>query len=112
MSGRYEYSFQPIDSTAPGFNSTLGSSGTYALESTGAREWQFPTSRSIALASIATAPYYVTLGGSGVGSNSTDGQLFLGGVHHTMHVDAGISHIAFASSTDVTVNVALGYGGH
>lgn len=112
MPSPYDYAFQPINSTMPGFNSSAGSSQTYALESTG-REWQLPTSRSVRVSAKATTPFSVLFGSSLV-SPSTQTSVLIPNPQNptTFRVFPGQSHIGMASSTDVTVNVVLGYGGH
>lgn len=111
MTMRFAQPFQPINSTGPGFNSTLGSSGLYALESTSInRYWQAPTSRSVAIVSKQTDDFYLVFGSSTVSCGTTDGQLFLGGVERVIHVDPTVSYVMFKSSTDMLINFTLGTG--
>src|SRR3990167_8899005 len=108
MANLFLYPFQHINSSAPAFNSTLGSSGLYALESTTAREWQFPTSRAVQIASIAADDFFVKFGTSDTTVSSTNGVLVLGGTVVLFRSDPTISHIAIKSSTDVVATIALG----
>lgn len=113
--GLNESPFQPINSTAPAFNSTAGTSAAaYALESTGAREWQFPSNRSIRLVNLKGDDFYFMLGTSDVSIGSTlsnVGIAMLGGVSEVFSVRPGQTHISFyGSSTDVAVNATLGTG--
>lgn len=104
--------FQPIDSTAPAFNSTLGSSGSYALESTGTRDWRLPASRAVRVAGRASTPYYILFGSSAVSASTATSVLIPSGAAHVVPVPPGTkTYIGIASSTDVVVNVTLGYGG-
>lgn len=107
MTGRYDFAFQPINSTAPAFNSSAANS--IALEATG-REWQHPTSRAIAISAAAADDFTVILGSSDVVGSTVGGQLMLGGIERVLHVDPTMTHMGIASSTDVTVNITLGYG--
>ena len=110
MSNLFLLPFQPIESSAPGFNSSLGSSGIYALESTGVREWQFPTSRAVQIASKAADDFFIKLGSSDVTCSSTNGILVLGGTQVIYRTNPNKTSIAVKSSTDVAVNVCIGYG--
>jgi hypothetical protein len=115
MTGRYAFPFQPVhcsSALSAAFNSTNGSSGLYALESTGEREWQHPTSRAVRISGInSTADFYAAFGSSLIACGTTDGMLVLGGVAEVFHVDATQNYIVFKSSTDVgPFNVTLGYG--
>lgn len=114
MASLYEFPFQPIDSTAPGFNTTLASTGkSYALESSGAREWQFPSSRTIRLCNLKGDDYHFLLGTSDVAvdTSTATGMAVLGGVAEVFTVRPGQTHIVIAgSSTDVAVNITLGTG--
>ena len=109
---RFQKAFEAINSTAPAFNvSVTNTSTANALESTGSREWDGPGSRTIRLASGTAADYYVQFGNSSVVA-STLSMLFLGGtVEIPSPIKPGNTHIAMYSSTDITVNVTLGYGG-
>ena len=110
---RADRSFIPLPgSTGPGFNSSLGSSGVYVLESTALnRFWNGPTGRIVRLASLgSSASYYVTFGSSLIVPGSTDGTLIMGGSVETFALEAGQSYLGIKSSTDCIVNVTLGYG--
>lgn len=108
---RGQYAFYPVTSTEPSFNSTLGSSGLYALESTGTnRFYQHASGRAIRIASKAADDFSFALGTSDVVATSSGGVLVLGGTVETFFLRPVVSHIMFFSSTDVTANVTLGYG--
>jgi len=109
MANRYAYSFQPINSTAPAFNSSAGSSAVYALEATG-REWQYPTSRAVRITSKAADDFSILFGNSAVAPSTATSMLVLGGVSEVFTVETLHTHIGIASSTDVIVNVTLGTG--
>ena len=112
MTALYTTPFQPINSTAPGFNSTLGSSAVYALESSGAREWAFPSSRSVRLAGKTSTPYSVIFGSSLVVPSTSVGILVPNGDPQVFKVEpTSQSYLGIASSTDVAVNITLGFGG-
>ena len=115
MTNRYEQSFQPIQSSEIAFLSTVDTTSiATALESTAApiRMWnKGPGSRSVRLASLTGDDYSVVFGPSTVVATSTGGMLVLGGTKQVFAVPAHFTHIALRSSTDVTVNVTLGYGG-
>ena len=110
MSQLHQTPFFHVNSTLPGFNSTSGSSGTYALESTGVREWSGPSNRSVRVASQAATDAYIIFGTSDMVVSTTAGILVLGGTVESFHVRAGWTHIGIASSTDVVYNVSLGTG--
>ncbi len=108
--GFYHSPFNHINSSSPGFNTT--SSGIFALESTGVREWQYPTNRVVRFASLGTDDAYIKFGTSDVTIGSTVGMLYLGGtVEIYRMLTPSITHIAIKSSTaDFTANVVLGEG--
>ena len=112
MANLYLYPFQPIrNSTAPSFSaSASNASALFLIESTGLREWQFPTSRALRFAEITGGDYFVKFGTSDAVAASSDTMLVLGGTVEVHRVEAGISHIAIFSSTSVVVNVTLGHG--
>ena len=112
MTIRYQKAFEAVNSTAPAFNvSVTNTSTANALESSGAREWDGPGSRTIRLVSGQATDYYVQFGTSSVVA-STLSMLFLGGtVEIPSPIRPGFTHIAMYSSTDMTVNVTIGYGG-
>ncbi len=125
MSNQFAQAFQPIrESSAPAFNTTLGmgasdGSVTYGLEAsadnaqgaTNIRKWDYPTSRTIRVASIAGDDFYVNLGSSDILAEVGHSMLVLGGNQEILRVQPGQTSVAFISSTDITVNVTLGYGG-
>lgn len=106
--------FTPINSTAPGIDVTFDNTSTnFALEATGVREWEGPTGRAIRLGTkTASEDFHFILGDSGIVAASSEGTLVLGGTVESFHpiVTSGITHIACVSSTDVTLNITLGYG--
>lgn len=107
---RGQYAFYPINSTAPSFESTSGSSGLYALESTTVREWVGTSGRALRIASKAADDLYVNFGSSDIVAASTNSILILGGTVETFRVDPGNSHLMVFSTTDVEANFTLGYG--
>lgn len=113
MASMYLYPFQPIQgTTAPAFSSSALETGAalYALESTGVREWRYPTSRAIRLTEFSGGDYFVVTGTSDVVAAVGTGMGVLGGVSEVFRVEAGITHISIVSSTTVVVNVCLGTG--
>ena len=112
MASRFLYPFSPVGTADIGFNTTLGgAAATYALESS-ARFWQFPTSRAVQVTSRAADDFFINFGTSDVTVGTTNGMLVMGGAERVYGVDVTKTHIAvIGSSTDVTINIALGYGG-
>lgn len=106
--------FLPIAGDSPAFNSTaFGSTRvSYALESTDtSRLWQGPGNRSVKLSNAnADASFFVQFGSQFVAA-STNSILIPGAHPHVFYIPSNITHISFVSSTSVTVNIALGYGG-
>jgi hypothetical protein len=111
---RADYPFRTIDSTAPSFVATSSTaSAAFALEATGVREWfGGPGSRAVRLASITADDYHVGFGTSDLVIASTTTPAILGGtVEIFSPIKPGYTHIAvISSSTDIDVNVTLGYG--
>jgi hypothetical protein len=112
MSQRGAFSFYPVNSTEPAFNSTgTGTSAFFAFESSDTnRVWQGPSGRAVRLSSKAADDYSVVFGTTTAVATSSGGILILGGTVETFRANPGQTHIAIVSSTDVTVNVTLGYG--
>ena len=112
MPNLFLYPFQALkNSTAPSFESTADNTAVLlALESSGLRQWQFPTSRVVRLAEKTGADYYVKFGTSDVVAASTNSILMLGGTVELHRVEAGQSHMSVYSSTSITVNITLGIG--
>ena len=113
MSGTlYSTPFAPIrNSSAPAFNIGATSSGIIALEATGTREWAYPSGRTVRLASIAGDDFFVLFSSdTALAIGSTNGMLVLGGTVELFRVQPAQTHMAFKSSTDVTINVTLGTG--
>jgi len=114
MASRYGFDFTPIvGTTAPSFNSTLGSSGVYALEATSTGRIWAGGNRAVRLAGLTSTPFYFSVGTASTTTTAAvgDSELVHGGRGEIVPVAGNISHIAFRSSTDVTINVTLGYGG-
>jgi hypothetical protein len=114
MTQRHLLPFQPVDSSGPSFEVSVTNASTYnALESTALnRYWKSgPGSRSVRLGCKETGDYYVSFGTSDAVAASTDSMVMLGGtVEIFTSIKPADTHIAFYSSTDVTVNLTLGYG--
>lgn len=112
MTQRTFKAFTPVNSTVPSFNiSVTNASSANALESTGVRQWAGPGGRSVRISAKESFDYYVQFGTSSVVA-STLSMLFLGGtVEIPSPIQPSYTHIAMYSSTDITVNVTLGYGG-
>ncbi len=108
---RGQYAFYPVNSTEPSFNSTSGSSGLYALESTATnRVWQGASGRAVRVSSKAADDFSVAFGTSDIVATSSGSVLVLGGTVENFFSRVGWSHIMVFSSTDVTANISLGYG--
>ena len=113
MTNRYRLPFQPIDSTAPSFQVTVDSTSVAtALQSTGVREWfGGPVGRSIRIASITADDYHIQFGSTLAEATTTTSPVILGGTVEVFNpIKPAHTHIAVVSSTDVTVNISLGYG--
>lgn len=111
MTNRFEWPFSPVPSTVPSFNATADSTSvSYALEST-VRLWAGPGSNSIRLAVKSTEPpcYFQTGSSLAVAVVGTS-PMILNGAAEVFDRKPSHTYIAFVSSTDVTVNVTLGYG--
>ncbi len=94
------------------FNSSAfgSTSVAYALAST-ARVWLHPGNRSVRLVGgDSSASFYAEFGTSDVEA-STNSFLALPRQPYVVYVTPSHSHVAFVSSTSVTVNVAIGHGG-
>ena len=100
-------------SSSPTVQSTLGSSGIlYAFQSTGLREWQFPSNRSVLFTEFSGADYWINIGTSDVVCvANTLGIPILGGTQQVFTLSSpSQTHFAFASSTSVIVNATIGHG--
>ncbi len=106
--------FQTIDSSETSFEVTIDSTSVATLlESTAVnRYWKSgPGSRSIRLATKTADDYYFQVGSSLVVAASSDSTLLLGGTVEIFNqIKPSNTYIALQSSTDVTINVTLGYG--
>lgn len=113
MSQRFQRPFYTVTSTEPAFNSTLGSANTaYALESSDTnRIWQGPSNRTVRVASKASDDLFMVFGTTTAVATSSGGMLILGGTVEAFYVSPSQTNVAVASSTDVEVNVTIGYGG-
>lgn len=111
MSQRASFPFHPVRGIIPSFNSTAAStSALFALEATG-REWQGPSGRAIRVASLASDDYYINFGSSTIAASTATSLLVLGGTVESFMLDPSDTYVAIKSSTDVLVNITLGYGG-
>jgi hypothetical protein len=110
---RDQWLYSPVSSTSPAFDSSFAAASVAsALESTTlGRVWQGPAPRVVRVASITSDDYQVAFGTSDIVVSSSEGIQCLGGTVETFMVQPTWSHIAMISSTDVTVNVSIGYGG-
>lgn len=112
MAQRFQTPFQPVNSSAPGFNMTVNDTSTnVALQSTSVREWTGP-SGSVRLANNSTADCHWRFCSSTGVTSSTGGVLLLG---NTVEIftpvrGTGQSHLAAVATTDFTLNITLGYG--
>ena len=114
------HQFQPIrESSAPSFQTSandthlmtgIEASATDAIDSTNIRKWDYPTNRVIRLASKAGDDFHVALGSSDVVAVANNDMLVLGGAQEILRIQPGQDSISIVSSTDVFVNVTLGYG--
>lgn len=113
MANIFNYPFQAIPSTAPSFNSTLGSAAAlYAIESTGAREFKYPSNRVLRVVNKLGDDFHLLIGTSNVVATTSAASLFLGGVVEGVRVEPWATHVSIiGSSTDVAVNFTLGHGG-
>jgi len=108
----YNYPFQPVPGAAPAFNATVSTAAIFALEATG-REYPYPSNRLVRLTNKSNEDYHVQFGSSTVIATVAGSPLVLGGVTEVLRVDPRHTHISIiGSSTDVSVNVALGHGGY
>lgn len=104
--------FFTVPTSAPAFNSTLGSTQTlYALvASTVGRKWDGPNHRSVRLVNpTSSVPVYVEFGSS-LAEASTNSILITPRRPHIFQT-MSISHVSFLSTADVIINISLGYGG-
>lgn len=106
------YGFQAVNSTEPSFDVTVDSTPVLTkLQSTGTgRMWQGPSGRSIRLSCSTAADYRIATGTSLAVAVSTGNMLLLGGTVEGYRPRPQDEYISIVSSTDVTVNVTLGYG--
>lgn len=112
MNNLINQAFQPlVNSSNSAFSSSALSttSVNYALEATGTRQWQLPTSRSVRIHGMGSANFYVNFGSSTVTCGATNG-ILCGGEPIFFRVDPPQAYIAMYSSTSAIVNVALGHG--
>lgn len=91
------------------FNTTSGSSGVYALASTD-RVWKAPQHHVIRIDSTAADDAYIRFGSSTITVSSTAGTRVLGGLVDYFAISPADTYIAVKSSTDIILNVCLGYG--
>ena len=113
MPNRFELPFHPIDSSDTSFEVVLteANSTTNFLESTGVREWSGPGSRVVRFATRTADDYVVKFGSSLATAASSNSMLMLGGTVEVITLSRpSINSIALQSSTDITVNLSIGYG--
>ena len=112
MASRFQFPFHPIESTAPSFEVTFdNTSTTVFLESTGLREWGSPLGRVVRFATRTADDYLVSFGSSLAVAASSDSMLLLGGTVEVINLTRpSVNSIALQSSTDVVLNVTLGFG--
>ncbi len=111
MPNRFQYPFQPINSSEPSFTAAFdNTAANHVLESTGTREWQGPGSRAVSIAAMAADDYYINFGSSLVTCTSSGNKLILGGTDQVFRVRPAQTYVAFVSSTDISMNLTLGYG--
>jgi len=111
---RVHQPFVPILSTAPSFTKTVDSTSfASALQSTGLREWQGPSNRTVRINTQTGTPHFhIGLGDSGIAAASSDSMLIEGGQTVFLHLaKPSYTHLAMVSSTTVEANVTIGYGG-
>lgn len=105
--------FEHVGSSHASFNSSViaVTATNFALQSTGVREWQLPTSRSVRVMAVsgASVPYYVRFGTSDTSVGSSNG-IAIGTLPEIFHVSRSQTHVAVVSSTSLIVNVTLGHG--
>lgn len=111
---RSQFPFTPVNSTAPSFESTLGSTSQfYALQSSAVnRLWNGPSGRAVRFAESSGVDYYLNWGTTLAVAASSDSILMLGGVESVLTPPTpSVTHVAIAGkSTDVVVNLTIGYG--
>lgn len=112
MANRFLQAFTPISSTLPSFDVFIDSTSVAtALESTSIREWAGPTGRSIRISTITADDFRMQLGSTLAAASTAGSMLMLGGtVEVIRQLRVQDTNIAFHSSTDVNINVTLGYG--
>ena len=115
MSDLTVQAFQPIvNSSHSAFaSSAIGGATSYALQSTGIREWQTPTNRTVRIAGVPTnAPFYVNFGSSLVTCGASNGHPIVNGGPSIFSVEGTTkqSYVAVFSSTTVTISFGLGHG--
>ena len=112
--------FQPIrESSSPSFQASandtskvfgIEASAPNAVGATNVRKWDYPTNRVVRLASRAGDDFHVMLGSSTITATTTFRPLILGGTQEILRIQPGQNSLALVSSTDVFINVTLGYG--
>lgn len=105
--------FQALtNTTAPSFSSSaIGATNhVYALESTGLREWQWPSARAVRVIGNGSALYSIKFGDENAVAASSNSALAAGNLREVWSVQPGQTHVAIVSSTTITVNFTLGSG--
>jgi hypothetical protein len=106
-------SFQALtNTTAPAFSSSAmgATSHIYALESTGLREFQWPSNRAVRVHGTPDVPFSIKFGPSTVTAASSDSMLAWGRTREVFTVQPNQTHVAIVSSTTIIVNFTLGQG--
>lgn len=112
MSLRFLQPFTVITSTLPSFDVVIAATSVAtALESTAVREWAGPGGRAIRVATITADDYRMQFGSSLAVASTAGSAVILGGTVEVFKVARpSDTFVAFHSSTDVIINVTLGYG--
>lgn len=114
MSNMFFRDFRQINSTAPGFNVNLSTAAVLsAIQSTGTREYEFPTSRTVRVSESSGIDFRMLFGGSSdVVATEAGSPLYLGGAVEYPTVDAEFTHVSiFTTSTQTGfVSLTLGHG--
>ena len=107
--GQFDF-FPVIGSTEPGFNSSANDTAALSAFESTIRKWDAPSGRAARFASKGAADFSITMGTSDIAATSSGGMLILGGTVETFWVSPSYTHLSVVSSTDVVVNVTIGYG--
>ena len=115
MSIRQYGGFTPIVSTAPGFQVTFDNTSTNAaIQSTDSpvRLFRGGGGRTIRITSNGNNDFHIAFGPSTIVAEASEGIRILGGTAELISPPRpSDTHIGFHSSTDVTAQITVGYGG-